>query len=143
MKAINNYIVEKLKVNKNKFKDGSECTLFPETKSKLIQMVKDEIYKNGNECSLNHIDVSKIKDMSWIFGKHDYLAFGLEEFNGDISSWKVGNKPVDMSYMFSDSLFKQNISNWKLKDSCIVNNMFKGCDIKEEYKPFINDKRVS
>ena len=54
---------------------------------------------------INTWDVSKITDMSSIFGL-------TESFNEDISSWDVSNV-TDMSYMFfSAASFNQDISSW-------------------------------
>ena len=77
MKPFKQHILEKLKVSKGTY------TLFPKSSDELKQMIKDEISKNGNECSLNHIDVSRITDMTALFYSSD--------FNGDISLWDVSN----------------------------------------------------
>jgi hypothetical protein len=37
-------------------------------------------------------------------------------------------------FCWADS-FKQDLSNWKLKDTCETNDIFFVCPIKEEYKP--------
>ena len=88
MKQLNAYIIEKLKVSA---RNTTEHTLFPKTKEELKHMIEDEISKNGYECSLNHIDVSRITDMTYLFRK--------SKFNGDISAWNVSNVE-NMEYMF-------------------------------------------
>ena len=61
MKSFKQHIFEKLRVD---VRNTTKHTLFPKTKGELKQMIKDEISKNRIECSLNHIDVSEITDMS-------------------------------------------------------------------------------
>ena len=105
MKSFKQHIFEKLKVSKSTY------TLFPETRYELLEIIEDEISKNGNECSLNHIDVSNITDMSELFYNSD--------FNGDISGWNVSNVK-DMRAMFARSKFNGDISDW---DVSKVDNM--------------------
>ena len=115
MKTLNNYIVEKLNINKSKLKNGPEYTLFPETKKELVEMIKEEINRNGNNCSLNHIDVSQIEDMANLFDD--------TKFNGDISEWDVSNV-TNMFQMFRNSLFNGDISEWDASKVKIMYGMF-------------------
>ena len=168
MKRINNYINEKLKINK---KQKPEYTLFPLTKKELLEMIEQEINQNGSECSLNHIDVSKITSMSnvfanskfngdisgWDVGKCEDMAamFWNSQFDGDISDWNVSNVK-SMSHMFYSSKFNQNISKWDVSNVEHMEGMFeiskfsrniskwvinKNCKIKSMFANcFIKDK---
>ena len=113
MKEIKTYIIEKLKVSSTH--TSTLFTLFPKSKEELEEIIKAEISKNGNKCSLNHIDVSKITDMSGLF-------FG-SKFNGDISDWDVSNV-TDMDSMFYNSKFNGDISNWDVSNVTNMYDMF-------------------
>ena len=136
MKTFKQHILEKLKVNVG---NTTEHTLFPKTKYELMFMIDDEIAKNGNKCSLNHIDVSEITDMSRLFYGSDFNGdislwdvsnvkdmesiFSLSEFNGDISGWDVSNVE-DMRYMFCYSKFNGDISDWDVSGVKHTERMF-------------------
>jgi len=84
-------------------------------KKHLSQLIKEKIRLNGDSCDLNHIDVSKIKDMSSLFS--------WTKFNGNISQWNT-SKATNMSSMFSNSAFNQDISQWDTSNVTDMNSMF-------------------
>ena len=113
-----NCVNERLVLSKDKHK------IFPTSRKELEDAIAKEIDKNGNECSLNHIDVSKIDDLSYLFAgyKTDY-GHNFSEFNGDISEWDVSNVN-DMCGMFSKSVFNRDISKWDVRNVENVYDMF-------------------
>lgn len=81
----------------------------------LRHLIEQEINQNGLECDLNHIDVSHIDSMAFLFH--------LSKFNGDISKWDVSNVR-DMSCIFAKSQFNGDISNWNISNVKTVNSAF-------------------
>ena len=97
MKQFNTYLIEKLKISK------TEVIYHPKSKEELIDLIIKEIDVNGPNCSLNHIDVSHVDDMSYLFlgGSEEYWKDHpvLSAFDGDISDWNTSNVE-NMDHMF-------------------------------------------
>ena len=92
--------------------ESRQGILRPTSKDELKWFIKNKIAERGSNCDLNDIDVSKVKDMSYLFFD--------SKFTGDISQWDT-SKVEDMSFMFDKSEFDGDISNWnvsKVKNMC-------------------------
>lgn len=93
---------------------NNETTLHPTTKEELRAIIEQELKRQGADADLNHIDVSGVTDMSFLFDGLDvrnikirnikidkwdtsnvtdmrFMFFGLTYFNGDPSAWDVSN----------------------------------------------------
>lgn len=115
MKHLETFVNEKLRVTKQ---SSPQYTLFPKDKKELMHMIDDEVVKNGKKCSLNHIDVSGITDMSTVFRQ--------SVFDGDITDWDVSNVK-DMSFMFEYADFtgeNSDLSKWDVSNVDLMNYMF-------------------
>ena len=69
------------------------------TNETIKEIVKSEIKRLGYNADLNHIDVSQVTDMSFLFNDSD--------FDGDISNWNVSNV-TNMECMFAFSTLEEN-----------------------------------
>lgn len=113
--------------------------IIAKNRKNLLELIKQEMDGNGYCCDLNHINVSKVKDMKEIF-KHS-------NFNGDISNWDVSqvenmnsmfwgsvfvgdiskwdtSSVIDMSYMFAKSEFNGDITQWDVSNVCDMGSIF-------------------
>jgi len=128
MKKLNNYILEKLHINKD-VKDP--YSYHPKTKEELIECIKEKIEKEGlgtedKPLDLNDIDTSEITDMGLLFDALDGKLKDLSKNgNFDISDWDVSNVK-NMEYMFYNSSFNGNISNWNVSNVKSMGCMFRG-----------------
>ena len=110
-----------------------------QNKSHLEQIIQKVIKEDGADCDLNFIDVSNIRNMSFLFNYSEFngdisgwnvsnvkdmsCMFQGCQFNGDISNWDVSNVK-DMSSMFQESAFDGDISNWNVEKVKTMNSMF-------------------
>ena len=162
MKTLNQYIKEKLVINKD-YRDVNMLT--PKSFDELRKIIEDRYDKLGagtkqNPIDFNDIDVSNIDSFCNDKGKGIFeetkfkyidisswdvsnvksmnsMFFYCEELKsvGDISEWYVSNVK-NMEYMFRNCVyFNQDISKWDVSNVIYKDNMFDYCPIKEEYKP--------
>jgi surface protein len=109
-------------------------------KKHLVSLIRKEIKKNGNQCDLNHIDITKVIDMSHMFNcffqfngnisnwntsnvKNMCNMFYKSEFNGDISQWDTSNVK-NMKSIFNSSAFNSDVSGWDVSNVKDMLGMF-------------------
>ena len=117
MKTLQNYITEKILINKN---SKIVYNYHPKTKDELKDIINQKIESVGNECDLNDIDTSYITDMSFLFSD--------SKFNGDISKWNVSNVK-NIRDMFNNSNFNGDISKWDVSNVTNMESMFFNSEI--------------
>ena len=115
------------------------------TNETIHQIVRDEIKRLGKDADLNHIDVSQVTDMPYLFQSTDFqgdvsrwdvsnvknirfMFDGCKNFNGDLSNWNVSNVE-DMTYMFEGcNNFNSDLSNWNVSNVKNMGMMFEYCE---------------
>ena len=161
MKTLNQYIQEKLIINKD-YRDGM---IVVKSFDELRKIIEDRYDKLGpgtkrNPIDFNDIDVSNLDSFcgdndKGIFEKTKFKYIDISSWDvsnvtnmtrmfcwckelesiGDISKWDV-SKVNSMIHMFFDcKKFNQDISNWDVSNVMGRVGMFYGCPIKNEYEP--------
>ena len=161
MKSLNQYIQEKLIINKN-YRDN---TIVVKTFDELRKIIEDRYDKLGAgtkqiPIDFNDIDVSNLQyfynnEDKGIFEYTKFKYIDISEWDvsniksmrgmffmckelksvGDISEWDVSNV-TSMTSMFDGCiLFNQDLSKWNVSKVRWYSYMFDGCPIKDEYKP--------
>ncbi len=91
------------------------------TKGELREVIKRELEIQGKVADLNHIDVSKITDMTQLFS-------GLDIHNIKIDKWDVSNVRK-MSLMFAKCRnFNADLSKWNVSKVEYLVFTFNNCD---------------
>lgn len=93
----------------------SPPTIVVAPRGQLFDLVRQTIAEQGPDCSLNHLDVSHVKQMNAVFAD--------TAFNGDISRWET-SQVLDMSYMFRGCPFNGDISQWNTGSLAVAEYMF-------------------
>ena len=161
MKPLNQYIKEKLIINK----DYRDNTIVVKSFDELRKIIIDRYDKLGagtkqDPIDFNDIDVSNLQyfynnEDKGIFEYTKFKYIDISEWDvsniksmrgmffmckelksvGDISEWNVSNV-TSMTSMFDGCiLFNQDLSKWNVSKVRWYSYMFDGCPIKDEYKP--------
>jgi hypothetical protein len=120
-----------------------KAKIIAKDKDHLIDLIQQETMINGWKCDLNHIDVSQVLSMSFVFCRSKFngdisewdvsnvrsmsCMFKNSEFDGDISKWNV-SKVVNMEFMFANSNFSKDLSEWRPYEAGDLTDTF--CDAK-------------
>ena len=161
MKQLNQYIKEKLIINK----DYHDNKIVVKSFDELRKIIEDRYDKLGpgtkqNPIDFNDIDVSNLQyfynnEDKGIFEYTKFKYIDISEWDvsniksmrgmffmckelksvGDISEWDVSNV-TSMTSMFDGcKSFNQDLSKWNVSKVKYDSYMFDDCPIKDDYKP--------
>ena len=154
MKTLNQYIKEKLIVNK----DYQDACISPKSFDELRKIIKDRYDKLGpgtkqNPIDFNDINVSNLdsfhdKNKGGIFGNTKfkyidisywdvsnatnmaYMFYMCKELEsvGNISGWDVSNVTNMVGMFYESRSFNQDISSWNVSNVIDMSGLFYGCE---------------
>ncbi len=98
-------------------------TVVVEDRDHLMRLIGEHLRTQGAAASLNHLDVSHVTDMDYVFSH--------SAFNGDISQWNTSSVK-SMCGMFMGSAFNKNISCWDTARVADMSHMFESASFRGE-----------
>ena len=125
----------------------------PTTREQLRYIVEDELYRQGPDADLNHIDTSQITDMFILFKDLDIRNIKIDQwdvsnvtcmkstfydcknFNCDLSSWDVSNVTDTSGMFYGCKNFNCDLSSWDMPNVKNMYGMFHNCVIDDSHKP--------
>jgi len=146
MKQLTQYIQEKLKINsKSKI---NHYQYKPKNRKELVEIISKKYQDNKEDLDLNDIDISNIKDLSYLFELIQPIKVDMNLWNTShvtdihglfwnntvtkeihIENWDVSN--VETAYgafYFCNKLTELNLDNWDFSSCTEFDLMFKGCE---------------
>jgi len=148
MKSLQQHIKESFKIGKNKMVNRT-YRYHPKDRYELKELLKKLILERGgsDDCDLNDIDVSQIKDMSTMFVDHRWIRnidisdwdmsnvettagmfAGCYQFNCNLSRWNVSNVRNMYSMFYQCKKFNCNLGNWDVSNVRQMDRMFMECE---------------
>lgn len=94
-----------------------------EDREHLMRLVAEHLRTQGAGASLNHLDVSRVTNMDYVFSH--------SVFCGDISQWDTSAVKT-MCGMFMGSSFNKNISGWDTSRVTDMSHMFEAASFRGE-----------
>ena len=127
MKQLDNFIQEKLKLDKNV--RTTEC---PKNKEELYDIINNRYNENHEKLDLTFIDVSNVYDFEDLFKKSIPHLSDVREIIG-IEDWDMSNalKTIGM-FRRLDMVTKLDLSNWDVHRVCDMTCMFYECTYLKE-----------
>lgn len=109
----------------------------------IAQIVKGELDRLAHNADLNHIDVSNVTDMSFVFCARKLngkcLGFEYDDINPDVSKWDVKNVTTMDHMFYYCEKFNCDISGWDVSNVKDMTNMFYRC---KKFYQNLNDWNV-
>ena len=141
--SLSTYLIERLKITSK----TKSLQVQPTSKDELIEIIQDELKRQGPDADLNFIDTSLITDMKNLFTNYATIRNikidqwdvsnvtnmwgvfnGCSKFNCDLSKWNVSNA-TNMAFMFSNCTnFNSNLSSWDVGNVTDMDQMFFNCE---------------
>ena len=154
MNSLNQYIIEKLRINKDIKKIYN---YHPKTKNELISLLKKLLEERGKNADLNDIDVSDITDMTGLFKNLNphkidisewnvsnvkdmhFMFYYCTNFNSDLSNWDVSNVEDMHGMFYSCKNFNSDLSKWDVSKVTDMEHMFDGCNSLKNKPSWYNE----